>query len=179
MNARALSAAVAAALLLSGCNAKKEDAATAPAAEPATPAVDIAAEEQAINARNGEWMNFMNARDVTSLGGVYAPDAVSIYDGVVQNGSPEIIAGFQKNMGAHPDTVISWSTDSLHVAESGDLAYEIGSIHTDPDGAEGKAPATAGKYITVWAKADGAWHVVADAGTDDVKKPEDGDRHAD
>jgi uncharacterized protein (TIGR02246 family) len=178
MNARALSAAVAAALLLAGCNAKKDEVAAAPAAEPAEPAVDLAAEEKAIQTRNGEWMNFMNARDAASLGGVYAPDAVSIYDGVVQNGSPEIIAGFEKNMGAHPDTVISWSTDSLRIAESGDLAVEIGSIHTKY-GATDKARETDGKYITVWAKADGAWHVVADAGTDDVKKPEDGDRHAD
>lgn len=177
MNARALSAAVTAALLLSGCNAKKEEAA-APAAEPAKPTIDLAAEEKAIQARNGEWMNFMNARDAASLGGVYAPDAVSIYDGVVQNGSPEIVAGFEKNMGAHPDTVISWSTDSLHIAESGDLAYEIGSIHTKY-GATDKARETDGKYITVWAKTDGAWHVVADAGTDDAKKAGDDDRHDD
>jgi uncharacterized protein (TIGR02246 family) len=170
MDTRALAAAVAAALLLNGCSAKKEEA-PAPAAEPAAPAVDLAAEEKAIQTRNGEWMNFMNARDTASLGGVYAPDAVSIYDGVVQNGSPEIVAGFEKNMGAHPDTVISWSTDSLRIAESGDLAVEIGSIHTKY-GKTDKARETDGKYITVWAKEDGVWHVIADAGTDDVKKPD-------
>ena len=177
MNARALSAAVATALLLAGCNAKREEA--APAAEPAKPAVDIAAEEQAINARNGEWMNFMNAHDADAISGMYAPDAVTIYDGKVQNGVAEIVAGSRENNASHPDSVTNWTTDSLHIAESGDLAYEIGSLHADPDGAAGKAPATDGKYITVWVKTDGGWRVAADAGTDNVKKPEDSDRHAD
>ena len=40
----------------------------------------------------------------------------------------------------------------------------------DPDGAEGKKPATQGAFVTVWEKVDGAWRVVADAGTDNAKK---------
>lgn len=168
MDTRALSAAVATAILLSGCAAKKE----APPAEPAKPAVDVAAEEQAIRTRSGEWMNFMNAQDAASLAGIYAPDALSIYDSNVTKGADAIEAGVAEQLAANPKAVFSWTSDAVHVAESGDLAYETGSISVDLDGAEGKNPATTGSFVTVWRKMDGAWRVVADAGTENAKKPQ-------
>jgi uncharacterized protein (TIGR02246 family) len=168
MNTHALAAAAFAVILLSGCAAKKEE----PPAEPAKPAVDVAAEEQAIRTRSGEWMNYMNAHDAASLAGIYAPDAISAYDGSVSKGADTIQAGMASEFAANPKFLISWTSDTVHVAESGDLAYEIGSIHRDVDGAEGKAPATDGAFVTVWQKVDGAWRVVADAGTENVKSPE-------
>jgi ketosteroid isomerase-like protein len=68
--------------------------------------------------------------------------------------------------------VTSWSTTSVRVAASGDLAVEQGEIYMDPDGADGKEPATTGAYVTVWEKVDGAWRVFADSGTDNAKKDE-------
>ena len=44
--------------------------------------------------------------------------------------------GVKKNAGC----VVSWTTDGVRVAASGDLAVETGSITMDPDG-EGKKPA--------------------------------------
>jgi len=169
MNTRALAAAVSAAILLSGCAAKKEE----PPAEPAKPAVDVAAEEQAIRTRSGEWMNYMNAHDTESLASVYAPDVISIYDGNVTKGASNIQAGIGEEMKANPKAVFNWTSDAVHVAESGDLAYETGSIHVDLDGADGKKAGTDGSFVTVWQKMDGTWRVVADAGTENAKKPKD------
>ncbi len=169
MNTRALTIAATTAFLLVGCGAKKE--APAPAAEPAKPAIDIAAEEQAIRTRSGEWMNIMNAHDATKLGALYAPDAVSIYDGNVSKGADTIQAGVASEFTANPKIVINWTSDAIHVADSGDLAYETGSIYRDADGAEGKAEGTSGSFVTVWKKVDGQWVVVADAGTENAKKP--------
>lgn len=168
MNTRTLAAAASAAILLAGCAAKKEE----PPAEPAKPAVDVAAEEQAIRTRSGEWMNYMNSHDAASIAKLYVPESVNIYDGTVQKGSDAIMAGLEKNFAGRPDSVISWTTDMVRVAQSGDMALETGTIHVDEDGAAGKEPATDGSFVTVWAKVDGAWHVLADAGTDDAKKPE-------
>jgi uncharacterized protein (TIGR02246 family) len=169
MNSRALAAAVSAAILVSGCAAKKEE----PPAEPAKPVVDVAAEEQAIRTRSGEWMNYMNSHDAASLGGIYAPDVISIYDGNVTKGASNIQAGISEELTANPKAVFTWTSDAVHVAASGDLAYETGSINVDLDGAEGKADATNGSFVTVWQKVDGAWRVVADAGTENAKKPKD------
>ena len=45
---------------------------------------------------------------------------------------------------------------------------ETGSFTFDPDG-EGKKPATSGSFVTVWAKVDGKWRAIADAGDDNAK----------
>ncbi len=47
--------------------AKKEEPKAEAAAEPAAPAVDLAAEEQAIRTRSGEWMNYANSKDAASI----------------------------------------------------------------------------------------------------------------
>ncbi len=159
---------LAASLLVTGC-AKKEEA-PPPPAEPAAPAVDIAAEEAAIRNRSGEWMNFANAKDIASVVKVYSPDVITIYDGTVQRGVAEVQAGAEKGLKDNPNSVIAWSTTGIRVAASGDLAVETGNITIDPDGDAGKKPATTGVFVTAWEKVDGAWRVMADAGTENEKK---------
>lgn len=163
MNTRALAAAVPTAILLVGCAAKKE----APA-EPAAPAVDLAADEQAIRNRSAEWMNWANAKDAASIVALFSPEAVTIYDGSVVRGTDALKADLEKGYADRPDSVVSWTTSSVKVAASGDLAYETGEIYLDPDGAAGKQPATTGAFVAVWEKVDGEWRVVADAGTEKV-----------
>lgn len=158
---------LAAGLLVTGC-AKKEEA---PPPEPAAPAVDVAAEEQAIRNRSAEWMNFANAKDVASVMQVYSPDAMTAFDGTVRRGVAEIQAGAEKGAKDNPDSVVAWSTTGVRVAASGDLAVETGNVTFDPDG-EGKKPATTGVFVTVWEKVDGTWRVIADAGTENEKKAE-------
>lgn len=161
---------VAAGLVATGC-AKKEEA-PAPAAEPAAPAVDLAAEEAAIRNRSAEWMNFANAKDIASVVTVFSPDVITAYDGNVQRGVAEVQAGAEQGLKDNPDSVVAWSTTGVRVAASGDLAWETGNITLDPDGAAGKKPATTGVFVTVWEKVDGAWRVAADAGTENEKKDE-------
>ena len=164
---------VAAGIVATGC-AKKEEA-PPPAAEPAEPVVDIAAEEQAIRNRSAEWMNFANAKDIPSVLKVYSPDVVTVYDGTVQRGVAEVQAGAEKGQKENPNSVVAWSTTGVRVAASGDLAVETGNITLDPDGAEGKKPATTGVFVTVWEKVDGTWRVMLDAGTENEKKAEAAD----
>jgi uncharacterized protein (TIGR02246 family) len=163
-----LAAAVATVLLTAGCakpaEKPKEEAAPAP------PAVDLAAEDAAIRNKSAEWMNFANAHDVASIVKNFSPDAITIYDGRVRRGPAEIQAGIEQDAKDQPNALVAWSTTRVRVAASGDLAYETGNITLDPDGAEGKKPSQNGTYVTVWEKADGAWRVVADAGTDNEKK---------
>jgi ketosteroid isomerase-like protein len=154
-------AALATALLTVGC-AKKEEPAEAPA-EPAAPAVDIAAEEQAIRNRSGEWMNYANAKDASSAANkMFASDGVLFSDGKAYRG-PAILAKYEADVKENPDAIFSWTSDQVRVAGSGDMALEIGSFNFDPDGA-GKKPAVQGSFATTWVKTDGEWRVVADVG---------------
>lgn len=162
-----ITAALAAVLLLAGCAKPQEEAKEELKAE--APAIDLAAEEQAIRTRSAEWMNYANSKEVaTIVNEVYTPDAIVIYDGNVRRGSAEIQASAEKDMAASPNSVISWTTTDVRVASSGDMALETGDVVIDVDG-EGKKPATTGSFVTVWVKVDGKWRAVADAGTDDAK----------
>ena len=159
-----------AALFAAGCE-KKEEAKDEAAAEPAAPAVDLAAEEQAIRNRSGEWMNYANARDSASIATkIYAPDGVLIADEKAYKGQAAIQAAMDADMKENPKSLVSWTSDQVRVAESGDLAVETGSFNFDPDG-DGKKPAVQGSFATTWAKTDGEWRVVSDAGGENAEAP--------
>lgn len=162
-----ITAAVAATVLLAGCAKKQEEAKDESMA--AVPVVDLAAEEQAIRNRSGEWMNYVNSKDAASIAnGIFAPDAILISDEKAYRGSAEILAATEAQIKAMPDALVSWTSDKVRVADSGDLAVEFGSFTVDPDG-EGKKPARLGSFATTWSKVDGQWRVTSDAGGDNIE----------
>lgn len=147
-----LSAALATALVASGCAAK-------------APAVDTAAEAQAVRDRSAEWLVLAQAKDAASIASeIYVQDAVTLFDGTIRHGAAEIQAGMEAETAAMPNATISWTTRDVRVAASGDMAYETGSWTFDPDG-DGEQPSASGEFVTVWVKVDGAWRAAADAGT--------------
>jgi uncharacterized protein (TIGR02246 family) len=132
---------------------------------PEAPAVDLAAEAQAVRDRSAAWMQLSQAKDVAGIvDGIFTADAMTISDGKIRKGSAEIRAAFEADMAAAPNAAISWTTNHVHVAASGDLAYELGSFSFDPDGAC-EAAAEEGEFVTVWTKVDGTWRAAVDAGT--------------
>lgn len=164
--------ALAAALFATGCEKMKEakDAAKEePKAE--APAVDLAAEEQAIRNRSGEWMNYANSKDAASIAnGIFAPDGVLIADEKAHKGPAAIQAAMEAEIKKMPDALVSWSSDQVRVAQSGDLAFESGTFTLDPDG-DGKKSAVQGSFVTTWAKVDGQWRAVSDAGGENAAAP--------
>jgi ketosteroid isomerase-like protein len=132
---------------------------------PETPAVDLAAEEQAIRDRSMEWLKLATAKDAAGIAnGMLAANSVTMYDGVINEGAAAIQAATEAGYAARPNSTVTWTTDEVHVAASGDLAYELGTATEDADG-DGEAAPTNGRYVTVWTKIDGTWRAVADAGT--------------
>lgn len=144
-------------------------AACAPPAEPpapaaAAPAVDLAAEEQAIRDSSKQWLAAEQGRDLLTAMSFMDANVTAIFDGTVQRGRAAVEAAKQARWEESPDATIEWATGSVHVAASGDLAYELGVWTTDPDGLD-DPDAETGEFLTVWRKVDGQWKVVADAGS--------------
>lgn len=165
-----LAITLATALLATACAKKEEPKAEAPA-EPAAPVVDLAAEEQAIRTRSGEWMNYANSKDAASIATkMYAPDGVLIADEKAYKGTAAIQAAMEKEMKDNPKSLVSWTSDQVRVSSSGDFAIENGSFTFDPDG-DGKKPAVQGSFATTWAKVDGEWRVLSDAGGENAAAP--------
>jgi uncharacterized protein (TIGR02246 family) len=171
MSTRTLLAMTLATALLAGACAKKEEPKAEAPAEPAAPAVDLAAEEQAIRNRSGEWMNYANSRDAASIATkIFAPDGVLIADEKAHKGTAAIQAAMEAEMKANPKSLVSWTSDEVRVSSGGDFAMENGSFNFDPDG-DGKKPAVQGSFATTWAKIDGEWRVLSDAGGENVAAP--------
>ncbi len=132
---------------------------------PEAPAIDLAAEAQAVRDRSAAWLQLAQAKDTAGIvNGSYTSNAVTMFDGNIRKGSAEIQAGMDAENAEAPNSSITWSTTDVQVAQSGELAYELGTFTFDPDGAEPK-PAVSGEFVTVWTKVDGNWRAAVDAGT--------------
>lgn len=128
------------------------------------PAVDLAAEAAAVEAVSMQWLEAAQAQDVDAAVALFADDAVFFDEGEGSLvGLPAIRADIEESWAENPDASVSWSTNDVQVASSGDMAWERGSWTYDPDGA-GEAEAMTGEYVTVYEKVDGVWKVVSDIG---------------
>lgn len=128
------------------------------------PSVDTAAEAEAIRALSMQWMQAVQAKDAGAVSAMFTTDGTTIFDGTLVMGPAAIQADNQAQFSEYPDLDVSWSTNAVNVAASGDMAYERGAWTADFDGA-GEMSAVGGEYVTVWVKVDGEWKVAVDAGS--------------
>ncbi len=131
--------------------------------EETPPPVDLAAEKQAVRDLSMQWMEAYRAQDAATIVNLFAPDATTFFDGELREGREAIQANMESEWAEYPDFTIAWSTSSVEMAGSGDLAVERGAWEFDPDGA-GEAEAVNGQYVTTWKKIDGQWQVIMDVG---------------
>jgi ketosteroid isomerase-like protein len=148
-NLTGIAIAASALVLLSSCD---------PIAQKA-PATDAAAVETALRAVEAQWNKDYNSRDVDAVMGHYADDAA-----LANPGAPLVAASESRRAAitqflSDPKLKISFASDRVQVAKSGDLAYTRGHYSM-----QGTDPATStGNYLTVWQKqTDGAWKAVED-----------------
>ena len=134
------------------------------APQPQQPAVDVAAEAQAVRDASAAWLAAQQVRDAAAIDALMAADITTMFDGEVLEGLDAVQAERDEEWNEFPDGLVSWTTTDVGVAASGDLAYERGEWTFDPDG-PGEGPEVAGAYLTVWKKIDGQWKAIYDTGT--------------
>jgi len=136
---------------------------------PPKAAPDTAADEASIKAQETQWAADWKAKDAAKLAAHYDPAAAVLQPMTpVMTGSAAIAAGlgdFVKD----PALKLDFTTESVTVAPSGDLAYSRGKFTQTATDPKTKKPATIhGAYVTVYRKqADGSWKAVADAATEE------------
>jgi len=142
----------AAAFAMTGCTKKAEAAA------------DTAKIADAIRAQEAGWQQGYNDKDINVLAAEYADDAAIANPG-------EALAttdvGRRKSLQAllsDPNLKISFASDRVTVASSGDVASSRGHYTiTTTDKATNKAVTSSGTYLTVYKKqADGGFKAVED-----------------
>lgn len=130
--------------------------------EAAAPAVDLAAEEQVIRDSSMQWLAAEQGHDLLTVMSFMDADVTTIFDGKILDGYAAVEADTQDRWEAYPDGAIDWSTSSVDIAGSGDLAYERGSW---------TAGDMTGEFVCIWKKVDGEWKVVVDVAST-IKEPE-------
>jgi ketosteroid isomerase-like protein len=130
-------------------------AACASSPPPPAPAPDLAAAEQAIRAKDATWLAAAASRDAAGAAAIFADDGMAFRDMAEPLTGP---AAYQ----AH-EAVSSWTTRSIVVAASGDLAVQTGTYTETGAGPKGDKE-NRGNFVTVWKKVGDDWKVAADIG---------------
>lgn len=150
----AVTGAAAFALTIGGCQ-KQSGAATNG---------DVSGVQTALKADEKKWNDDFKSKDLEGLLGHYADDSYFIAPGVkAASGSTEVRKAYAEGL-ADKNFELSFASDKIDVAASGDLAYARGHFsekYTDP--AKGQVVSQTGSYLTVYKKQpDGSWKSVED-----------------
>ena len=138
-------------------------------------ASDADSVKQAVKADEKKWNADFKSKDIEGLLSHYSDDAYFVAPGVKPaSGSTEIRKAYAEGT-SDQNFSISFASDKIDVAGSGDMAYARGRFtekYTDPK--TQKVMTDSGSYLTVYKKqSDGSWKAVEDfaAADPDSTKP--------
>ena len=119
------------------------------------PKPDLTSEEKAIRDMDARWLKAAQTRDAAAEAAMFASDGVAYREHVDPLVGP---AAFQtwdtKIYTDNPKQSSTWTTDSIRIADSGDLAIQTGEYHVTGIGPEGERE-DRGRFVTVWTKVSG------------------------
>ena len=148
MNRHATLTAIALVILVGGC-------APAPA--------NLEAEGEALMQLSRDWSDLAATGDLDAIVAAWAEDAVMMPPGMAPVEGKTAIRNYVEAAMQVPGFRISWEPVSVHVANSGDMAYMIERNVSTVNDSLGNPITTYGKVVTVWRKdADGSWKNVID-----------------
>jgi uncharacterized protein (TIGR02246 family) len=138
-----------------------------------TATADPEAVKNAIKADEKTWNDQFKSKDSEGLIGHYADNAYFVAPGVKPADGLTPIRKAYADATTDPVFTVSFASDKIDVAASGDMAYARGRFtdkYTDPK--TSKVMTDNGSYITVYRKQqDGSWKAVEDFGADDPGYP--------
>jgi uncharacterized protein (TIGR02246 family) len=133
-----------------GCAQPAPPPSPAPAPKP-----DLAAEENAIRELDAQWLKAAGARDGAGEAALFASDGVAYREHVQPLSGPAAYQAYSTKFYAdHPKASVTWTTDRIHVAESSELAVQVGESRTNGLGANGTGEDRT-RFVTVWKKVGG------------------------
>lgn len=133
---------------------------------PPPPPPNLAQEEAAIRSTDAQWLAAARAKDLEKTVSFWADDATLFPMQSTPISGTNAIREYVGTSFASPDFSISWTTDKVVVAPSGDMAYATGSdqfvFRSSPTAVVSQK--TSG--VVIWKKLpDGTWKAVVDMWT--------------
>jgi uncharacterized protein (TIGR02246 family) len=141
------------------------------AQQPAAPPPDLSGIEANIRSMDKDWSAASAAKDADKASSYYADDAEFLAPAAPAAVGRDAIHKAWAGMLASPDFVtLTFAPSVVHVAQAGDIAYEIGTYDFMMKDKKGKPLPDKGKFVVVWKKqADGSWKVEADIFNSDLR----------
>lgn len=123
-------------------------------------------EEAAIRALDAQWVQAVAAKDAAKSASFYDAQATLMAPGAPITTGTAAIQKTWAAMMATPGFALTFSPSTIHVSQSGDMAYELGTFELTTNDKKGKAQTMKANYVVVWGKqADGSWKALVDAPT--------------
>lgn len=156
---------------LAGCGQPKQAQAAPDFAAKSVGAVDLAKAAADIRATDARWLATARTRDAAKVVPFWSDDAVLLFPDMPPVVGRKALTEYVANAFKDPDFTITFGTDTIVVASSGDMAYEIGrDTITYNDGR--KRVTTMNNGVVVWRKQpDGQWKAAVDIGTPAPMQP--------
>lgn len=108
-----------------------------------------------------KWEKAFAEGDIDWIANIYTTDGLLLPPGSPAIEGREAIHKAWKGYREIPGVAFAFESVRVEASPSGDMAWEFGTYTFDFDSDTGRVE-TAGKYILVWKKVDGAWQVAAD-----------------
>lgn len=124
------------------------------------PAANTDADKQQILKNDEAWLKAVATKDPQAIAAFYAEDGSILAPGMpIAKGRGAVEAAWKGLVGMK-DFSLTFSSSLVEVAQSGDVAYEIGTYEVGYS--TDKPVDEKGKYVVVWKKAGDDWKVMAD-----------------
>ena len=129
-----------------------------------------AGDDAAVRDQNKKWLDAIVAKDAASIAQIYADDGAMMSPNAPKASGREAIQKGWEDLFKIPGVSLTFDTERLVFAKSGDLAVDIQTYKFT--GGEGAAASTdTGKAVVTWVKRDGKWLVLTDMYSSDLSPP--------
>lgn len=107
------------------------------------------------------WLDAVRRKDTAAIAEFYTPDGSFLVPNAPIAEGRAAVAGMWGHLLSLPNVSLTFGPTLIEGAESGDLAYEIGTYALGFDKDAGRME-DRGKYVVVWKCVDGSWKAAAD-----------------
>lgn len=130
-----------------------------------------AEDEARIREISREWVVAAANKDAKTMGEFYTPDGRFMAPNAPAAEGREAAQAAWQDFLQLPSLQLTFAPTMVQVAESGEIAYAIGTYEFSFDGDHGRVQ-DRGKYVDVWEKIDGDWKLKLDIFNSDLELPQ-------
>lgn len=124
---------------------------------------DTAADEQQIRDLEQQWVEAVEERNIDAIVDLFAEDGRIMPPNAEAVTGRDSIRETWQGLLDLPELDFSFEPTEVNVAESGDMAYAIGTYRlTYQEEGQEEPTQDSGKYVDIWEKVDGEWKVMVE-----------------